>query len=53
VRKIAEERGLTYIDLYDQYAVDGELPDAMSYDGLHLTNEAYSTWYNELKSIVE
>ena len=53
VRKIAEERGLTYVDLYSRYAVDGALPNEMSYDGLHLTNNAYSAWYNEIKNIVE
>lgn len=53
VRKIAEERGLTYVDLYSRYAVDGTLPSEMSYDGLHLTNNAYSAWYNEIKNIVE
>lgn len=53
VRKIAEERGLTYVDLYSRYAVDGTLPNEMSYDGLHLTNNAYSAWYNEIKNIVE
>lgn len=53
VRKIAEERGLTYVDLYSRYVVDGALPNEMSYDGLHLTNNAYSAWYNEIKNIVE
>lgn len=53
LQRMAEERGLTYVDIYSQYAVDGALPDSMSEDGLHLTEEAYSTWYNELKNIVE
>lgn len=53
VRKIAEERGLTYVDIYGAYAKDGALPNAMSYDGLHLTNEAYSIWYTEIKSYVK
>jgi len=53
VRKIAEERGLPYVDLYSQYAVDGALPDSMSFDGLHLANDAYSIWYNEIKRYVE
>ena len=48
VRKIAEERGLTYVDLHSQYAVDGALPDNMSIDGLHLTEEAYSIWYKKI-----
>lgn len=53
LRRVAEERGLTYIDIYSQYAVDGALPDNMSEDGLHLKHDAYSIWYNEIKNIVE
>ena len=53
VRKIADERGQTYVDLYSQYADDGALPDQMSYDGLHLTEEAYAIWYNAIIGFVE
>ena len=52
VRKIANERDLTYVDLYGQYAIDGALPDAMSYDGLHLTEDAYVIWYEALKELM-
>lgn len=53
VRKIAEERGLTYVDLHSQYVVDGALPDSMSPDGLHLTEDAYSIWYESLNEFVK
>ena len=53
VQKVANERGLMYIDLCSQYAVDGALPETMSYDGLHLAQDAYSVWYNEIKNIIE
>ncbi len=52
VRKISEERGLTYVDLHSQYVVDGALPDSMSPDGLHLTEDAYSIWYNAIKELM-
>ena len=53
VQKIAEERGLTYLDIYSQYAVNWALPDEMSYDGLHLTQDAYLIWYNAIKEYIE
>lgn len=52
VQKIAIKRNIHYIDVYSAYAQDGALPDAMSYDGLHLTEEAYSLWYDCIKELM-
>jgi len=52
IQRLAKERNLTYIDLHRKYDIDKALPDSMSYDGLHLTDEAYSIWYNEIAEIV-
>lgn len=46
LQRLATERNIPYIDLYNAYAQDGVLPDDMTYDGLHLTIEAYSVWYH-------
>lgn len=46
LQRLATERNIPYIDLYNAYAQDGALPDDMSYDGLHLLDEAYSVWYH-------
>lgn len=53
VRKIAIDRNIPYIDLYSEYAHDGALPDTLSYDGLHLKPEAYSTWYECVEKLVK
>ena len=52
VQKIAIKRNIHYIDVYSAYAQDGALPDAMSYDGMHLTEEAYSLWYDCIKELM-
>lgn len=52
LQRMAEERGLTYVDIYGAYAKDGALPNAMSYDGLHLTEEAYELWYDCIKELM-
>lgn len=46
LQRLATERNIPYIDLYNAYAQNGALPDDMSYDGLHLLDEAYSVWYH-------
>lgn len=53
LQRLAKERNLTYIDLHSRYAVNNALPDSMSYDGLHLTDNAYGIWYNEIKQYIE
>ena len=53
LRQIVDERGLIYVNIYSRYAINGALPDNMSEDGLHLTSDAYSVWYNEIKNIVK
>lgn len=46
LQRLATERNIPFVDLYNAYAKDGVLPDEMTYDGLHLTIEAYSVWYH-------
>ena len=53
LQRMAAERGILYIDVYSAYAQEGALPDEMSYDGLHLTEEAYEIWYNILCEIID
>ena len=52
VQKIAANRNIPYIDLHSAYAQDGALPDAMSYDGLHLKQVAYEAWYESINELV-
>ena len=53
VQHIAHERNITYIDLHTAYVDKETLPENMSYDGLHLTDDAYNIWYEAIKKIVE
>ena len=53
LQRLAAERNIQYIDVYSAYAQDGALPETMSYDGLHLTEDAYSIWYNAIKEYIE
>ena len=53
IQCLAQERNLTYIDLHSKYAVNNTLPDSMSYDGLHLTDEAYSVWYKAIEGFMD
>lgn len=52
LQRLAADRNISYVDIFNAYEQDGVLPDTMSYDGLHLTAEAYSLWYNILNSLI-
>lgn len=52
LQRLAADRNISYVDIFNAYAQDGVLPDTMSYDGLHLTAESYSLWYNTLNSLI-
>ena len=53
IKHIAQERNIIYIDLHTAYADKETLPENMSYDGLHLTDDAYNIWYEAIKTFVE
>lgn len=52
LQRLAVERNIPYIDLYSAYAQEGALPEEMSYDGLHLTEEAYDIWYETIRELI-
>lgn len=52
IKKVANQRLCTYIDLHRLYAVNGEMPDSLTKDGIHLHDEAYSRWYDAERQYV-
>ncbi len=52
IKHVAEERGLTYVDLYSLYISDGALPADMTFDGIHLRKEAYCLWYETIDEYI-
>lgn len=36
ITRIAGEKGMIYIDLFSLYCIDGQLPDELTNDGIHL-----------------
>lgn len=53
LQRLAAERNIRYVDIYNAYEQGGALPDEMSYDGLHLKDEAYSLWYEVIRKSIE
>lgn len=53
VRKIADQKGCVYVDLYRLYAVDGIMPKELTRDGVHLYPEAYDRWAEEIRLFIE
>jgi lysophospholipase L1-like esterase len=53
IRKLAEAKGLTYIDLYPLLLdLDGNLDAAYTSDGIHLNGAAYLKWKEAIKNAV-
>lgn len=53
IAKLAADKNLTIIDLHSRYAVNNALPDSMSIDGLHLSDEAYAIWYEAIGKVID
>lgn len=53
IEKLADEYGITYINIYDLYAVNGALDPELTIEGVHLVTEAYDRWYDEIRPYVE
>jgi lysophospholipase L1-like esterase len=53
IGRVAEEKGLTVIDVYSLFAgEDGGLPAEATWDGIHLNGSLYEVWADFLRSAV-
>ena len=53
LRRLAERRGLTYIDIHSRMSHDGALPARYTVDGIHLSAEGYAVWCEVLRPYVK
>lgn len=52
IKKIAEQRGLTYIDLYSLLEKDGYINPSYTTDGLHISDAGYTIWGEAIRDYV-
>ncbi len=52
ISEIAARRHCRYIDLNKLYVKNGELPEGMTVDGIHLTSKSYDKWYKEIRKYI-
>lgn len=53
IADIALQFHCTYIDLFSLYADKGVMPDTLTKDGVHLQQEAYGRWFEEIRPLIE
>ena len=53
INRIAQRSGCFYVDLYSLYEKDGEMPQELTRDGVHLFPEAYDRWMEEIRRYIE
>ena len=49
ISSLANMHGFRLIDLFSNYANNGEMPKQLTKDGIHLQKDAYERWYSVLK----
>lgn len=52
IYRISKEKRLSFVDLFSLYCFKGELPDELTWDGLHLNSEAYDRWADAIRKYV-
>ena len=52
IEECANKHSCKFINLYDAYIENSVLPDSLSYDGVHLTQQAYGRWVNIIKPYI-
>lgn len=52
IKKLAESKGCTFINLYDLYELDGKMKKELSRDGIHLNPQAYDIWAEAIREYV-
>lgn len=53
ILKVAKEKYLVCVDIHSLYLEKGQLPLKYTRDGLHLTCDAYTWWYNALSNTIK
>lgn len=53
LRRLAGQKSLPFIDLYERFVRNGQLDPAYSVDGVHLSGEGYKLWTKTIKPYVE
>lgn len=49
IKDLASSYGYDFLNLYDLYVEDGELPVSLTSDGIHLYPQAYDRWVEAIK----
>ncbi len=49
IKEIALSKNCTYLDIHSSYFKDGELPEQLTKDGIHLHPESYKAWGEIIK----
>lgn len=52
IEALSKKKGMTYIDLYSLYLLDGEMNPILTKDGIHLLPEAYNIWASAIEKYI-
>lgn len=49
----SQEKKLDYIDLYKQFAENGQMKEDLTADGLHISAKGYLLWFKQVSSFIQ
>jgi lysophospholipase L1-like esterase len=52
IARLAKDQGVVYIDLFPRFLKDGQLNEALTWDGLHLNPSGYALWKTLIENYV-
>lgn len=53
IKDISIEKDMVYVDLYSKFCLNGELPDSLTIDGIHLMESSYRYWADAIQQYIE
>lgn len=53
LKALAEENGMTYVEIYPAYEKNGGLNKELTFDGIHLKDDAYGPWADLVRPYLE
>lgn len=53
IKAMADKRGVTYVDLYPHFVVNGRLDPSLTPDDIHLSGQGYLRWRDLIRPYIE
>lgn len=53
IKELCISYNVNYIDIYSEFIKEGELKNSLTYDGVHINENGYIAWKNNIKKFID